>query len=113
MVDPFVHYPSSLRGAKRRSNPVVGAVDCVATLAMTASRPSVQLLDRHRDALADADAHRRQRALAATLLHAVHRRHRQPRAAHPQGMAERDRAAMRVDEIGILLDAELAQAGNA
>ena len=47
--------------------------------------------------------------LAAALFHAMHRGHRQPRAAHPQGMAERDRAAMRIDEIGIVLDAELAQ----
>src|SRR5712671_6732325 len=71
----------------------------------------VQLLDRHRDALTDADAHRRQRPTATALLHAVHRGHREPRAAHAQGMTERDGATMRVDEIGILLDAELAQAG--
>src|SRR5882672_10483387 len=67
-------------------------------------------LDRHCDTLADADAHRRQRALAAALLHAVDRGHGEPRAAHPKGMTERDGAAMRVDEIGIVLDAELAQA---
>src|SRR6202171_5676154 len=75
------------------------------------TRELIQLLDRHRDTLADADAHGRQRPLAATLLHAVHRGHRQPRAAHAQGMTERDGAAVRVDEIGIVLDAELAQAG--
>src|SRR6202051_2045160 len=75
--------------------------------------PSVQLLDRHRDALADADAHGGERALAAALFHAVDRGHRQPSAAHPEGMAERDGSAMRVDEIGIVLDAELAQAGEA
>src|ERR1700736_5093321 len=72
---------------------------------------SIQLLDRHRDALADADAHRRQRAFSAALFHAMHRGHREARAAHAQGMTERDGAAMRVDEIGIILDAELAQAG--
>src|ERR1700738_4766660 len=71
----------------------------------------VQLLDRHRDALADADAHCRQRPFAAALLHAMHRGHREARTAHAQGMTERNRAAMRVDEIGIVLDAELAQAG--
>src|SRR5438132_421604 len=79
----------------------------------SASVFSVQLLDRHRDALPDADAHRRQRPTAAALLHAVHRGHRQPRPAHAQGVTERDGAAMRVDEIGVLLDAELAQAGDA
>src|SRR3984957_8123948 len=72
----------------------------------------VQLLDRHRDALADAEAHGGERAFSAALLHAVHRGQRQPRAAHAERMAERNRAAMRVDEIGIILDAELAQAGD-
>ena len=43
----------------------------------------------------------------------MYRRHRQPGAAHAQGMTERDGAAMRVDEIGILLDPELPQAGDA
>src|SRR6185437_14301402 len=73
---------------------------------------SVQLLNRNRDTLADADAHGSQRPLAAALLHAVHRRHRKPRTAHAKRMAERDRAAMRVDEIGIFLDAELTQASD-
>src|ERR1700689_3076657 len=72
----------------------------------------VQLLDRHRDALADADAHGGERAFSAALLHAVPCGQRQPRAAHAERMAERNRAAMRVDEIGIVLDAELAQAGD-
>src|SRR5258708_34037350 len=76
-------------------------------------RNLIQFLDRHRDALPDADAPRRQGTQAAALLHAMHRGHRQPRAAHPQGMAKRDGTAMRVDEIGILLDAKLAQASNA
>src|SRR5450631_2058015 len=83
-------------------------------LAMTVgSVSSVQLLDRHRHALADADAHGGERALSAALFHAMHRGHRQPRAAHAQGMAKRDGAAMRVDEIGVVLDPELAQAGDA
>src|SRR3981189_3190385 len=73
--------------------------------------PSVQLLDRHRDALADADAHGRQRPLAAAFLHAVHGGHCEARAAHSERVAQRDGTAMRVDEIGIVLDAELAQAG--
>src|SRR5882724_3889955 len=72
---------------------------------------SVQLLDRDGYALADADAHGGERALAAALFHAVHRRHGKTRAAHAERMAERNRPAMRVDEIGIVLDAELPQAG--
>src|ERR1043166_4034195 len=53
----------------------------------------IQRLDRQRDALADADAHGGERELAATLLQAVHRRHREPRAAHAERMTECDRAA--------------------
>src|SRR6187431_2377684 len=71
----------------------------------------VDLLDRDRNALADADAHGCQGKLPAPLLHAVHRRQRQSRAAHAERMAERDRAAMRVDEVGVVLDAQLPQAG--
>src|SRR5882757_7549074 len=87
-------------------------MDCFAPLAMTAM-PSIQLFDRHRDPLADADAHGGECELAAALFHAVDGGQREPRAAHPQRMTERDGAAMRVDEIGIVLDPELAQAGNA
>src|SRR5579863_1864270 len=71
---------------------------------------SVQLLDRHRDALADADAHGGECAFSPTLLHPVHSSHRQSRAAHAERVTERNGAAMRVDEIGIVLDAELTQA---
>src|ERR1700674_1723040 len=74
---------------------------------------SVQSLDRHRDALSDTHAHGGERALSAALLHPVHRRQRQPGAAHAERVAERNGAAMRVDEIGILLDAELTQASDA
>src|SRR6185369_2963417 len=73
----------------------------------------VDLLDRNRDALADTDAHGCQSKLSAPLLHAVHRRQRQPRAAHAERMAERDCAAMRVDEVGVVLDAQLPQTGYA
>src|SRR5258707_2667228 len=82
-------------------------------IARSAATKQSVLLDRHRDALPDADAHRRQRAIAAALLHAVHRGHREPGAAHAERVTQRNGAAMRVDEIGILLDAELAQAGDA
>src|SRR4051812_2572123 len=71
----------------------------------------INLFDRNRNALANADAHVCKGKFPAPLLHAVHRRQRQPRAAHAEWMAERDRAAMRVDEIGVVLDAQLPQAG--
>src|SRR6202000_2302096 len=85
---------------------------CARSEAMTDRRPSIQLLDRHRDALADADAHDGERAFSAALFHAVDRGHDQPGATHAERMAERDRATMRIDEIGVVLDAELAQAGD-
>src|SRR3984885_15559318 len=72
----------------------------------------VQLLDRHGDALADTDAHRCERAFSAALFHAMHSRHDQPRAAHTKRMTERDGPAMRIDEIGIVLDAELTQTSD-
>src|SRR5581483_1917160 len=75
-------------------------------------KTSVQLLDRHGDALADADAHGGERAFASALLHAMHGCDDKPRAAHAERMAERNRAAMRIDEVGILRNAELAQTGN-
>src|ERR1700733_12436091 len=72
----------------------------------------VQLLDCHGDALADTDAHRRERAFPATLFHAVHGSHDQPGSAHAERMTERDGAAMRIDEIGVVLDAELTQTSD-
>src|SRR5262252_10656620 len=106
-------------GATKQSSLLFG-LDCfrlrslsyggqVAALAMTPRVTSVQFLDRARDALPDADAHGGERTLAAARLHAVHRGQRQSRAAHAKRMPERDRAAMRIDEVGILLDSELAQ----
>src|ERR1700759_4865013 len=74
---------------------------------------SVQFLDCDRDALADTDAHGCERALAAALLHAVNGSHREPRAAHPERMAECYGPAVRIDKIGILLDPKLPQTGYA
>src|ERR1700759_5481392 len=73
---------------------------------------SIHLFDRHRYTLADADAHGGERALAAALFQAVHRGHGKARAAHAQGMAERDGAAIRIDEVGIILDAQLPETGD-
>src|SRR5579871_2542785 len=73
----------------------------------------IQLLDCHGDALADADAHGGERTLSTALLHAVYGGHDQPCAAHAKRMAERNRAAMRIDEVGVFGNAELAQAGDA
>src|SRR5947209_12352323 len=71
---------------------------------------SVQLFDRHCNALPYPDAHGCERPFATALFHAVDRGHRQSRAAHAERMTERDGAAMRIDEIGVLPDAELPQA---
>ena len=50
--------------------------------------------------------------LAAEHFELVRRRQRQPRARHAERMAERDGAAVRIDVLGIVGDAELAQAGE-
>src|SRR2546430_4028933 len=70
-------------------------------------------LERERNPLADADAHGDQRALGAGQHRLVRRRDGEPRARHAERMAERDRAAVRVDVPGIVGEPELAQAGEA
>ncbi|MFK4520055.1 hypothetical protein ABIF20_007420 [Bradyrhizobium japonicum] len=52
-------------------------------------------------------------SLPPRFFHAVDGGEREARAAHAEGMAERDGAAMRIDEIGIVGNAELAHAGDA
>ena len=51
---------------------------------------------------ADADAHGGERELAAALFQPMHRRQRKPRARHAERMAERDRAAVRIDVLGVV-----------
>src|SRR5882672_1550776 len=73
-------------------------------------RISSNTLERQRHALADADAHGGERAPAAARLQPVQRGERDARPRHAERMAERDRAAMGIDVLGIVGDAELAQA---
>src|SRR5580704_6740029 len=76
----------------------------------TQTSPSrLNSLHCQRHALADADAHGGKRALATALFEAVYRSECQPRAGHAERMTERNSAAMRVDVLGIVGDAELAQ----
>ena len=70
-------------------------------------------LQRDRDALPDADAHRRERQRAAAFAQLQRRRAGDARARHAERMAERDRAAIRVDVLRVVGDAELAQHGDA
>ena len=69
-------------------------------------------LDRQRDALPDADAHGGEPELAAAARELEGGVAGEAGARHAERMAERDRAAVRVDVLGILRDAELAQAGD-
>ena len=75
-------------------------------------RVELDALNRERHALADADAHGRERAPAAGFHHLMRRRDGKPRARHAERMAERDRAAVRIDVLGVVRHAELAQAGE-
>src|SRR5262249_36409003 len=70
-------------------------------------------LQRERDALAHADAHGGERKLAAALLQTVHRGQGKARPRHAERVPERDRAAVRIDVLGVIGNAELAQAGDA
>ena len=69
-------------------------------------RPRVGALEERRDALADADAQRREPVATVAAAQLVQQRDDEPRAAHPERMAERDRAA--VDVHLLLVEAELA-----
>ena len=69
-------------------------------------------LQRQRHPLAHADAERHQGALAAGPGQLMGRRQRQARAGHAERMAQRNGAAVGIDEIGILRQPELAEAGD-
>ena len=58
---------------------------------------------------AHADAHGGERAFAAALFQAMHGGEREPGAGHAERMTKRDRAAMRIDVLGVVGDAKLPQ----
>ena len=64
---------------------------------------------RDRDALADADAHGRERELAFPQRQFERGCPGEPRAGSAEWVAERDRAAVRIDVFGIVSEAEVAQ----
>ena len=70
-------------------------------------------LDQHRDALAHPYAHRAERQPAVSFLELMQRGRDQPGAGHAEGVTQRDRAAVWIDEIAILWQAELTQHGDA
>src|ERR1043166_6860639 len=67
-------------------------------------------LDRQRQTLADAYAQSRDRAPSALLRELMGRGQSEPRARHAERMAERDGTAVRIDVLGIVLEAELTRA---
>src|SRR3984957_14840543 len=69
-------------------------------------------LDRQRRALADTDAHCGEAVAAAAPLELERDGAREARARHAERMAERDRAAIRIDMAGIIRKPEPAQAGK-
>ncbi len=66
-------------------------------------------LERHRDALADADAHRRERVAAAVECQFQSRRAGDARAGHAERVAERDGAAIDVDARVVVGNPEIPQ----
>src|SRR6476469_1713719 len=107
-------------GASLRSDGCLGPAEwtgtghfygCIsgAVLVRTAGRVSaVDAFDHRGDPLADADAHRREAVAAAGALQLMAQHRDQPGAAHPERVAERDRAAVHVDLVGV--QAELVDA---
>src|SRR5262249_13591590 len=73
--------------------------------------PSGYSFDCKRHTLSTPDAHGGKPKLAPALLKTVSRRHRQTSARHAEWMTERDRAAVRIDEVGIIGKPKLSQAG--
>src|SRR5436305_9188083 len=69
---------------------------------------SVQTLDEHRHSLPAADAHRLQPDRAVHRLQVVEQRAHDPRARHAIRMADRDRAAVRVQLVAERVDTDLA-----
>src|SRR3954467_6597522 len=66
-------------------------------------------LDHHRDALADADAHGAEGVTAAAAVELFGGGEGQAGAGHAEGGAEGDGAAVRVDVLGVVGEAELAE----
>src|SRR5690242_17559885 len=65
--------------------------------------------ERERDSLADADAHGRERQLAAGALELLGCGEREARAGHSERVAERDRSAVGVHLRRVVREAELAE----
>src|SRR3954452_21675063 len=73
---------------------------------------SVQTFDEHGHSLAPADAHRLEPDRPVERLEIVQQGVHDPRAGHPVRMAERDRAAVRVQLVAEGVDADLAAYGQ-
>src|SRR5215469_8768100 len=79
-------------------------------IASSSAAPNrLDFLERQRHALPDTDAHGGERAFATALFQPMNRGQRKPRARHAERMPERDRAAVRIDVVGIIGNAELAE----
>jgi hypothetical protein len=68
--------------------------------------------ENDRDALADADAHRRQRVASTGRVQSIHAGRGQAGAAGAERMTEGDRTALRVDALVVVAQPEFAQDGK-
>src|SRR5437763_5791411 len=92
------------------------AMIAASSMVFSATPPMMDILhpfERERDSLADADAHGGKRELAAGALKLLGRRERETRPRHAEGVAERDRATVRVHAGIVICSAQLAQHGKA
>src|SRR5208337_5168567 len=85
-----------------RNSPVVAA----------GRRALSDALERERGALTDADAHRGEPGASAATLELERGGAGDAGPRHAERMAERDRPAVRIDVLGVVLEAEPAQASE-
>src|SRR5262245_993776 len=98
------------RSEERRATSLATAMITPDTRALTASSTRLALEQRG-DALPDADAKRREAVAAVPATELVQERHHETRTAHPERVAERDRAAVHVH--ALLVEPELPDDGEA
>ena len=100
--------PGQVQQLRERSSPA-GPAPTIATCVRGTT--ALSTLEQRRLALPDADAQGREAVATAAAAQLVQQRDHEPRAAHPERVPERDRAAVDVDALGV--DAELADDGDA
>src|SRR5438309_9335239 len=100
IASPMPRVPPVTTATRAISSSLCSRLPCLSIFSTSFFRKLARLelpLDAHGDAHAAADAERRQPLLGIAPGHLVEERDQHPRARGPDGMTERDRAAVHVD----------------